>query len=171
MKNNINSERPLLFKIVMLAAGLITGFLVIKIFFLLMTVNTESMSPSVNRGDRVIIKKISSFSKGDIIAFNSPVEDGKILLSRIIASEHETVEIRNRVVFVNDKKIDTSADSAATDGVLFPMKFCHRDNMPPVRIEKDQFFVLADNYNKGFDSRVFGRIPKSSIVGKVIYKK
>ncbi len=171
MKKNSNIDQPLLFKIVMLTAGLLIGFICIKVFFLLMDINTDSMIPSLKSGDKVIISKTEVIRKGDIIAFDSPAEEGKILVSRVIASEYETVEIRNKVIYVNDKKIDPVSEASRDERVIYPMKFCYRDNMPPVRMERNEFFVLGDNFDRSFDSRSFGRISKSSIIGRVIYKK
>ena len=171
MKKNINSDYPVLFKIVMLAAGLILGFVSIKIFFLMMSVKTESMNPALKPGDRIIINKISEIRKGDIVAFYSPAEDRRVLVSRVIAAEYETVEIRNKVVFINDKKMDIASGAAYDGSVIYPMKFCYRDNMPPVKMERNEFFVLGDNFDASFDSRSFGKIPKEAVIGKIVYKK
>jgi len=155
----------------MLAAGLLIGFICVKFFFLLMYINTDSMNPTLKKGDKIFINKISGISKGDIVAFNSPAEDGRLLISRIIASEYETVEIRNKIVFVNDKKMDITTDATRDEKIIYPMKFCYRDNMPPVKIERNQYFVLGDNFDRSFDSRSFGKISKDAIIGKVVYKK
>jgi len=171
LKKNNNSDHPVLFKIVMLAAGLLLGFICIRFFFLLMDVNTDSMNPSFKKGDKLIINKISALMKGDVIAFDSPSEDGRILISRIIASEYETVEIRNKIVFINDKKTDIISDETRDEKIIYPMKFCYRDNMPPVKLERNEYFVLGDNFDKSFDSRSFGKILKSSVIGKIVYKK
>lgn len=171
MKKNSNSDQPLLLKIVMLTAGLLIGFICVKFFFLLMDINTDSMNPALKTGDKIVINKRSAIRKGDIIAFDSPAEEGRILVSRVIASEYETVEIRNKVVFVNDKKIDPVSGSTRDERVIYPMKFCYRDNMPPLRLERNEFFVLGDNFDSSYDSRSFGRISKSTIIGRVIYKK
>lgn len=169
MKKKNYADHPLLFKIIMLAGGLTAGFICIKILFLLMTVHTDSMNPSLKAGDKIIISRISRVKKGDIVAFHSPAENSKILLSRIIASEYETVEIRNKVVYINDKSIENK--TSGDDNIVFPMKFCFRDNMPPVKLVRNEFFVLGDNFNRSFDSRNFGRITINNIIGKIIYKR
>ncbi len=171
MKKNIKTDYPLLLKIVMLSAGLLIGFICVKSLFLLMDINTDSMNPAFKKGDKVIIKKFSKISKNDPIAFYSPVEDGKILISRVIASEYETVEIRNKVVFVNDKKTEIITDSTRDEKIIYPMKFCYRDNMPPLKLERNEFFVLGDNFDRSFDSRSFGRISKNAVIGKIVYKR
>mgnify|MGYP003819659045 CR=1 FL=1 len=171
MKKNNYADHPLLFKIIMFASGLIAGFICIKIFFLLMDVKTNSMNPALKSGDKIIIGRMSKIKKGDIVAFHSPAEEGKILLSRIIAAEYDTVEVRNKIVYINDKNMETNYKTLRDDNAVFPLKFCFRDNMPPVKLARNEFFVLGDNFDKSFDSRNFGRITKNSVIGKVIYNR
>ncbi len=171
MKKNSNIDHPVFFKIVMLITGLIAGFICVKLLFLRMTVSTDSMNPTLKTGDKIIISKLSDIKKGDIIVLNSPVEDGRLLISRVVASEYESVEIRNKVVYVDDKSMEIISDSTRNSGIIYPMKFCYRDNMPPVKLERNEYFLLGDNFDKSFDSRAFGKISSASIVGKVIYKK
>jgi len=171
LKKNINSDYPVLFKIVMLTAGLIAGFVCIKCIFLLMSVNTESMYPSLKTGDKIIISKVSGIRNGDIIAFYSPAEDSKILISRVIASEYETVEIRNKVVFINDKTMNIISETTRDEKIIYPMKFCYRDNMPPVKLGRKEYFVLGDNFDRSFDSRTFGKIRENAVIGKIVYRK
>ena len=171
MKKNSNSDHPVFFKIVMFAAGLLIGFICIKILFLRMNINTDSMLPTLRTGDRILINKVTGIRNGDIIVFHSPAENGRLLVSRLIASEYETVEIRNKVVFVNDKKFDITSDTTRDEKIIYPMKFCYRDNMPPVKMQRNEYFVLGDNFDRSFDSRSFGKISSDAIVGKVVYKR
>jgi signal peptidase I len=128
------------------------------------------MNPTFKAGDKIVISKILNIKKNDIVAIESPTERDNLLILRIIASEHETVEIRNKEVFVNDKRIDIIADSTRDKTTIYPMKFCYRDNMPPLQLDRNEYFVLGDNFDKSYDSRTFGKIEKSIIMGKVIYK-
>jgi signal peptidase I len=171
LKKNSNVDQPILFKIVMLAAGLLVGFICVKSMFLMMSVKTDSMNPTLKNGDRIIINKISGIKKGDIIAFDSPAEEGKILLSRVIAAEYETVEIRNKILFINDNKTEIISDNTRNERIIYPMKFCYRDNMPPVKLDRNEFFLLGDNFDKSYDSRSFGKIPADIIIGKIVYIK
>lgn len=155
----------------MLMAGLIAGFVCIKFIFLFAGVKTESMEPALKPGDKIVINRISKIRNGDIIALRSPAEDDKIVISRIIASEYETVEIRNKVVYINEKMYDIVSESTRDSSNIYPMKFCYRDNMPPVRMGRNEFFVLGDNFDRSFDSRIFGKVSKSAIIGKMVYKK
>ena len=50
------------------------------------------------------------------------------------------------------------------------MTFSFRDNMPAIKLKRNDFFVLGDNIDNGFDSRHFGKINEHLIIGEVIYK-
>jgi len=51
------------------------------------------------------------------------------------------------------------------------MTFSFRDNMPQLKLEDDEWFVLCDNIDFGFDSREFGPIHKSNIIGRIIFPR
>jgi signal peptidase I len=129
------------------------------------------MNLTLKTGNKIIISKMSGTKNGDIVAIESPTERNNILILRIIASEYETVEIRNKEVFVNDKRMDIIAESTRDKNTIYPMKFCYRDNMPPLQLDRNEYFVLGDNFDKSYDSRIFGKIQKNIIIGKVIYKR
>ena len=158
-----------MYKIVMLSAGLLLGLILARVFFFIMTVKTDSMNPALQSGNRLLVSRLASCGKGDIVAMESPVEEGKLLLARIVASEYETVEIRNRIVYINDRVADFPWKTIKNDYSILPMKFTYRDNMPPVKLGRNEFFVMGDNYDKSYDSRTFGAIPGRLIEGKIIY--
>lgn len=159
-----------MYKIVMLSAGLLLGLILSRLFFFVMKVETESMNPSLKTGDRVVISRFASAGKGDIVAVESPADEGRLILSRIIASEFETVEIRNRVVYINDTAADFKWNTTRKESLIYPMKFTWRDNMPPVKLGKDEYFLLGDNFDSGYDSRIIGAVPERLIEGRIIYK-
>lgn len=160
-----------MYKIVMLSAGLLLGLILARLFFFIMTVNTGSMNPNVKNGERILISRIAAIKKGDIVAVESPADEGRIILSRVIASEFETVEIRNRIVYINDTVAQFNWNILKEDSTIYPMKFTYRDNMPPVKLGKDEFFLLGDNFNSAYDSRTFGAVPERLIEGRIIYKR
>lgn len=165
------TDHPVLFKLVTLCAGLILGFISVKIIFLLMIVKTESMSPSLKPGDKILINKLASIKKGDIIALKSPIEGDKILLSRIIASESETIEIKKKVIYINDHEFNPAWIVKNDNENIFPMKFCSRDYMTPLKLAKNEYFIIGDNFDSSFDSRNFGKITSDMIIGKIVYKR
>lgn len=169
MKRN-NSDHPLLFKMVMLAAGLLTGFLSARIFFTVVSVNSSSMEPSIQNGDTAVIYNFGKAEKGNITAMENPSDKESLLLLRIIAVENDTVEIKNRIIYINDSRFVPPWPVIRTSTTELPMKFCSRDNMAPVRLGRNEVFLIGDNFDKSFDSRIFGKVNTGNLKGKVIYR-
>lgn len=165
-----SAGHPLMYKIVMLSAGLLLGLIISRLFFFIMTVNTESMNPNMKNGERILVSRFASINKGDIVAVESPAEEGKVILSRVIASEFETVEIRNRIVYINDTVANFRWNTVKEESPVYPMKFTYRDNMPPVKLGRGEYFLLGDNFNSSYDSRTFGAVAGRLIEGRIIYK-
>jgi len=168
LKRKNRADQPILFKIIMFFSGIILGLLIIGITIQGLSVKTDSMLPSIKNGDFVIINKLNVPAKGEIAAIKSPIEEDKVILSRIVASEFDTVEIKNKNIFVNGKKSDPPSGLKKSEKML-PMKFSYRDNMPPVKLGAKEFFAVSDNFDRSYDSRTFGKISEKMILGKIIY--
>ena len=107
---------------------------------------------------------------GDIVLIKSPIEPEKVLLKRIIAKEGDTIEIRNKIFYRNDKKIKFTWKTTSTDKRIFPMKFTGRDNSASFRMKRKQYFLVGDNLDYSFDSRNFGPIDEEDIIGRFFLK-
>lgn len=169
MKSRNKQDVPPQVKGLLLLAGFIIGAITIRFFFLIMEIKTDSMEPALKRGDLVLISRLSSISKGNIAVFKSPAEEGLYLVSRAVASEYENIEIRNRIIYINNERFDHPVLTSEEKSSIFPMKFSHRDNMPPVRLGRGEFFMICDNSDKGFDSRTLGPVKNDSIAGRIVY--
>ena len=124
---------------------------------------TGSMIPTLQENDRVVVNKLSYKLHGvhrkDIVVFTTPPgvpKDYKDLIKRVIGLPGDTVEGLNGKVFVNGKALD--------EGYLPPGTFTSQ--FGPRRIPADSYWVMGDNRGNSTDSRVFGPIPRRSIVGR-----
>ncbi|MFV0503426.1 MAG: signal peptidase I [Lachnospirales bacterium] len=143
----------------------IAMFLFIRNFigFAIMT-NGASMEPTTHHGDRVLVEKFSYIlSKpkvNDIIVF--PYGE-KALIKRIIATENDIVDIKDRYFYINDIKLeDNFSDEVLNLGnVTFP-----------VTVGENEYFVLGDNRNISQDSRYkeVGLIKEKDILGKAVFR-
>ena len=122
-------------------------------------VSGETMSPTYNNGDYLLINKFSDkFDRYDIIVSIDPMKQNQFLIKRIIGLPNEKVEIKNGDVFINDKVLNEEYINKETDGDI------------SVTLKNNQYFVLGDNRNESSDSRSFGPISANDIEGKVFYK-
>jgi signal peptidase I len=166
-----------------LIIALVIAFFVRSFFIQAFKIPSSSMEPTLLVGDHLLVNRLSYVMKvpftdivilnlgnpkrGDVVVFRYPVDPGKDFIKRVIATEGETVEIRDKTIYVNGKKIDDPwahfADKELVPGFLSP-----KDYMPPVKVPKDSYFVMGDNRDRSLDSRFWGFVRKDLFVGKAL---
>jgi signal peptidase I len=138
----------------------------IKMFvFDFIQVDGNSMVPTLNHRDRLLINKLQYFiykpGKGDIVVFQYPYDKTYYFIKRVIATEGDTVEIKDGQVIINGIVCEESyiLEKTADD---FEKKF----------VPKDTIFVLGDNRNNSKDSRYIdiGVVPLKLVKGKAIMR-
>jgi len=142
--------------------------LIIKTFlFQAFYIPSESMVPALKTNDRVLVNKLSyklhKVHRGDIVVFTKPkteTSDIKDLVKRVIGLPNETVEGRNGHIYINGKLLKEPYLPAGTETSTFS----------PQRIPSNSVWVMGDNRAFSRDSRYFGPITKSSIVGRVFIR-
>ncbi len=160
-------SRPISF----LAAGIL-GVLValgITCSFGIMKVQGESMEPSIAKGDVIVVNKFYYLfgepSTGDAVVFPCNVysEDGEgsFLIRRVVATEGDQVEIKDGMLYVNDKICDSYTENPV-----------YMESMDKITVGKHKVFVLSDNRGAVLDSRdqAVGQMDISELTGKVCFK-
>lgn len=142
-----------------------------------------SMIPTLLVGDHILVnkfiygtkipftdKRILVFKKpekGDIIVFKFPENPKKDFIKRVIATEGDIIEERNKIVYVNGKQIEEPyarhVDSYLRPGIIDP-----RDNFGPIKVPKNKVFVMGDNRDQSYDSRYWGFVDLKDIKGKAL---
>lgn len=119
--------------------------------------------------DRVLIP-VSRPEREDIIVFKYPKDESKDFIKRVIGLPGDTVEVRNKEVYVNEKLIDDTYAIHRDDNGPF-RAVPKRDNYGPVSVPLDSYFVMGDNRDRSLDSRFWGFVHFSKIKGKafIIY--
>jgi signal peptidase I len=144
-------------------------------------VPSGSMLPTIQIGDHIFVNKlaysvrlpligtelvkIGDLHRDDIVVFVSPIDPATDLIKRVIAVPGDTVEIRNKQLFVNGEKL---ADPHAffSDKAVMSTP---RDNMKPTQVPEGKFFVMGDNRDRSYDSRFWGFANISDIKGKATF--
>lgn len=131
---------------------------------------SESMLPTLEIGDRLIVEKLSYYShfpqRGDIIVFAPPPqlqEQGYLqeqaFIKRVIGLPGDRVAIQNDRVYINQQP-------------LFENYIAEPPNyeMSPIVVPPDQLFVMGDNRNNSNDSHIWGFLPQENIVGHACFR-
>lgn len=156
----------LLVKQLIVAAVVVTfirGFILIPI-----QVTGSSMRNLLKPGDTVVMEKISSVRRFDIVVFTR--EDGSTLVKRVIGLPGEKISVVDDELYINDKKVAETflADEKAQDKSKLPFtsNFELQDLTDAEVLGKDEYFVMGDNRRASKDSRAFGPIKQAEILGK-----
>lgn len=120
---------------------------------------------------------------GDIIVFRYPRDPNLSYIKRLIAVEGQTVEVRDKQVYIDGVPFENPPHSKfisqltlpanSVDPQIFPTNLTRRnkDNYGPVTVPEGQLFVMGDNRDNSQDSRYWGFLPREKVIGKawVIY--
>jgi signal peptidase I len=161
------------FLVVVLALGaaLLVRVYVLQQFY----ISGPSMETTLYGNNRVLVNKLSyrlhGISRGDVVVFDRvTTSDGAVshddLIKRVIALPGDTIEIKNCVVIVNSKPTVEPYLDKDVLGLIDPVNRCRVANMPVQTIPKKKVFVMGDNRPESFDSRSFGPISESLVVGR-----
>jgi signal peptidase I len=128
-----------------------------------------SMEPTLLVGDHFFIDRRAPAripSRGSIIVFEYPEDPSKDFVKRVEAVGGDTVEVRNKELYVNSKLV-TEAHVAHLEPGIIPAGENPRDNFGPVTVPKDACFVMGDNRDRAYDSRFWGVVDQPKIKGTV----
>ena len=103
--------------------------------------------------------------RGDIIVFRFPEEPDKDFIKRVIGVAGDTVEIRQKKVFVNGRPLNHDY-GIYTDPHVIPGTVQPRDNFGPVTVPAGKLFVMGDNRDHSYDSRFWGFVDMDDVKGK-----
>ena len=162
------STRNVLEWIAIVGAALLVALLVKTFLIQAFFIPSLSMYPTLERGDRVLVNKLSyrfgDIDRGDIVVFERPanVPDTGIkdLIKRVVALPGETVESRDGRVYIDGRLL---AEGYLEDGVT-------TTGLTRQTVPDDHVFVMGDNRGNSEDSRVFGPIDVDLVVGRAFVR-
>jgi signal peptidase I len=108
--------------------------------------------------------------RGEIVVFIFPNDRSKDFIKRVIGVGGDTIEIKNKKIFINGKEYSDSY-GIYSDNIIYPATMQPRDNYGPVTVPKNSIFVMGDNRDESLDSRFWGFVDLKDVEGKafIIY--
>ena len=124
-------------------------------------VPSASMAPTLRPGDSVLVNKLAyrfgDPRRRDLVVLRRP-RSGELMLKRIVGVGGDRVGVEDGVLHVNGRAVgEAFVNRRLVDSVYFG----------PVRVPSGAVFVMGDQRSNSLDSRTFGAVPRSRIVGRV----
>jgi signal peptidase I len=177
-------------------------FLVIRTFLVeAFRIPTGSMEETLLIGDFLLVNKavygsrvpltdvhLPAFGeprRGDVAVFIPPHEPGKNYVKRLVAVPGDTVEMRNKLLFLNGEQLDedyarySDPNDIYLPGMIWQCDYrpagvegpCRptRDNWGPIVVPDGRFLMLGDNRDDSEDSRYWGFVERRAIKGRPLF--
>ena len=132
-------------------------------------VNKFVFAPTTTRAEAALLP-IDPIRRGDIIVFKYPEEPERDFIKRVIGLPGETLELRKKRVYINEKLLDEPYvhflvppdDETGGD-------FDVRVRYGPVTVPAGHYFMMGDNRDNSQDSRYWGFLPQEYIKGRALF--
>lgn len=129
-------------------------------------VDGTSMEPNFHDKEYLLVNKLSFKirppKRGDVVIFIAPDNPQYDYIKRVIGLPGETVLIRNNKVYINDNLLDEKYLSSDIKTVVDQ----DEDATLTRTLGQNEYFVMGDNRPHSTDSRSFGVLPKTNLVGR-----
>lgn len=127
-------------------------------------VNGASMEPNLVDDEYLIIDEFSQhfgdFDRGHIVVFEPPSNATQVYIKRVIGLPGETVEIQDGIITIFNSDYPNGFDLIED----YIDDYTH--GREQVTLGLDEYYVLGDNRDASLDSRKFGPVNESSIIGR-----
>jgi signal peptidase I len=160
-----------------------TLVLTLVIFFVIQTfiaqpyqVQQQSMERTLEPGQYVLVDKLTprfdAYDRGDVVVFNPPetwTDQDTPFIKRVIGVAGDSVEIRDDgLVYVNGSALDEPYTYTNDEGVHEPTDA--GGDQDTWVVPEGELFVMGDHRQRSADSRVFGTIPISNVIGRAFLR-
>jgi signal peptidase I len=145
-----------------LASAAVYATLIVTFGFQVARVEGQSMAPTLEDQDRLIVNKlayqIGDPQIGDIVMLYYPVDPSKSFVKRVVGEPNDTLRSVDGRVYRNDVPLPDD---------FIPEEFRSHDTWGPRVVPEGYYFVMGDHRNNSSDSRSWDFVPKKYIIGKV----
>lgn len=156
-----------------LLGALVIAFIIRAFFFTPIIVDGESMNPTLQDKDRMVVTKVGEPKRFDIVVFQAP--DGTDYIKRVIGLPGDRIEYKNDILYINGKAYNEpyleKYKKRLNGGILTGSFTLKETTVGSDTVPKNSLFVMGDNRRHSKDSREIGAISMEKVVGttNVVY--
>ncbi len=152
----------------LIGTSLLMVFLVRTFIAQPFVVSGASMVPTFHTGEYLIVDQLSyeltNPHRGDVIVFKYPLIPTRFFIKRVIALPGETIRITGEKVEIKEVGSDTFVTLEE------PYIELSKDSLTELTLASDEYFVMGDNREASLDSRSWGPLKESFIVGRAFVR-
>lgn len=139
-----------------------------------------SMLPTLQIGDHLLVNKfiygikvpftgnilipITDPERGDVVVFRYPKDPSIDYIKRVVGIPGDRIEIKDKVIYLNGEKME-DPHGYVSESPIYAKGENPRDNLGPISVPEDKIFVMGDNRDNSYDSRFWGFVDKTAILG------
>ncbi|OIK13375.1 signal peptidase I [Bacillus sp. MUM 13] len=162
-----NKKREMIGWLKPIMTAIVLVFIIRSFFFTTIVVDGESMNPTLQDKERMVVTKIGEPKRFDIIVFHAP--DGRDYIKRVIGLPGDRIQYKNDVLYINGKTYKEpyleKYKKRLNEGNLTESFTLKETAVGSDTVPKDCLFVMGDNRRISEDSRRIGAIPLKKIIG------
>jgi signal peptidase I len=139
-------------------------------------VNKFAFGPAPTRAEQILLPT-KDIRRLDVIVFKYPEEPERDFIKRVIGLPGETVELRNKRVYIDGRRLEEPYVFYLEDPPPLPEEMSSelpglgsdpRVQYGPVTVPEGHYFVMGDNRDNSQDSRYWGFLPRENVKGKAL---
>jgi signal peptidase I len=154
-----------------IVVAVLVSFLMRTYVFQTFFIPSGSMEPTLQIGDRIIVNKLAvslgTINIGDIVVFKAPPQEHcdpsnpvSDLVKRVIGIPGDTLTSTGNTIYVNGKALDETWTHSEPLG----------QPITKITLQPNMYFMMGDNHSDSCDSRTWGPVPRSDIIGKAFVR-
>lgn len=146
--------------------ALLLAVLIRQFLYTPVTVSGQSMEPTFEHDNRIVITKFYNIERSDLVVFHSPFSEDD-LIKRVIGLPGDVVIMKDDQLYINGEEFEEEYIEANKQKVHEGQKLTENFE---AEVPEGHYYVLGDNRRNSTDSRLIGFIDRKSIVGKVSFR-